>query len=133
MLGDSDVVERPVQLPVSAAIEAMSRLVLPGGRLDRRGAAEPGEGGFAVAAAGMGPGDVELGCGDVADAALGEQLRCGLVEQFFERPVVVVDLGVEVLDASTQCPKSDAGAALFDGRRAAVTEPRAGGDLLAGA
>src|SRR4051794_33039223 len=49
-LGDGDEVERPVELAVSAAVEAMAGLVLAGGRRHRRRAAEAGERGFAVAA-----------------------------------------------------------------------------------
>jgi hypothetical protein len=81
----------------------------------------------------MRPGDVELRCGDVADAAFGEQLRRGLIEQFLEYPVVLVDLGVEVLDASGQGSQRCSGAALSDVGIRAVAELSARGDLLSGA
>lgn len=35
LLGDGDVVERPVQLTVTATVEAVAGLVLTGGRFDR--------------------------------------------------------------------------------------------------
>jgi len=51
--GDSDEIERSVELTVSSAAESMSVLVLAGGDLDGCGAAESGVGSFAVAATWM--------------------------------------------------------------------------------
>jgi hypothetical protein len=81
----------------------------------------------------VGPGDVELGGGDVADAALGDQLWRGLVEQLLECSVVFVDLGVEQLDPPSEGSHRAAGGALMDRTAWAVSELRACCDLPGGA
>ena len=47
--GDSDVVERSVELTVSAPVEAVTVLGLAGGDLDGGDTTEPGVGGFVAA------------------------------------------------------------------------------------
>jgi hypothetical protein len=86
--GDRNERERPVELATTAATEPVTILVLTRGHFDRCGPAEPGECGFAAASARVGPGKVERGGGDVADAALGKELWSGLIEEFFEDAVV---------------------------------------------
>ena len=86
-----------------------------------------------MASARVGPRDVELGGGDVADAALGDELWRCLVEQLLERSVVLVDLGVEELDPSSERSHRAAGGAFMDGTAGTVAELRACGDLPGGA
>jgi hypothetical protein len=74
-----------------------------------------------------------VGGGDVADPALGDELRCRLVEQLLEGAVVLVDLGVEELDPSGEGSHRVAGGAFMDWTAAAVAERCACCDLAAGA
>lgn len=65
-------------------------------------------------------------------SASSEQLWGDLVEQCFEDPVVVVDLAVEILDATRQRPHQ-AGAAALGSHFGTFTQPGAAADLPAGA
>jgi hypothetical protein len=130
---DGHEVEGAVELAVTASVEAVTVLALSGGGLDRSAAGEAGVGRFVAAAAGVGPGEVEGGGSDVADATFGDQLRGGLVEQLFERPVVVGDLAVEVLDAAGQGAHGGAGAALIDVAGHDLAEAGAAGNEVLGA
>ena len=56
--GEGDEVEGLVELAVTAAVEAVAGLVLPGGGFYGGGAGEAGKGGFGAAPARVGPGEV---------------------------------------------------------------------------
>jgi hypothetical protein len=55
------------------------------------------------------------------------------VEQRLEDSFVIVDLGAEVLDASSERSHRETSAAPFDSTVDTVVEPQTAGDLLAGA
>ena len=79
--GDGDGVQCPVEVAVAAAVEAVA-CCLPGGGFEGRDPAEAGERGLVAASPVVGPGDVDLGGGDGADAGLVEQSDAEqLVEQ----------------------------------------------------
>jgi hypothetical protein len=77
----------------------------------------------------MRPGEVERCGGDVADAAFGDQLRRGVVDELSKRSVVGSDLGVEELDPLRQRSHGDAGGLLVNGAARTVTELGARRDL----
>jgi hypothetical protein len=69
-----DGVQGPIQLPISAPVEAMAD-DLAGRRLDRGRPSQHGESGLGPESAWMGPADQQLGGVDGTDAGLGHQGR----------------------------------------------------------
>jgi hypothetical protein len=68
--GDGDGVDGAVELAVAEAVEPVA-VGAAGGDRDGRGAGEHAEGGFAVNASGVGPGQQDLGGGQGAEAGFG--------------------------------------------------------------
>ena len=107
--GDGDGVQCPVEVAVAAAVEAVA-CCLPGGGFEGRDPAEAGERGLVAASPVVGPGDVDLGGGDGADAGLVEQLGGGGADERADRRLELVGLLGECLD-----PPGDRPQGLFGG------------------
>src|SRR5580765_8076870 len=103
---ERDDVERPVELAVAAAVEAMAALFAARG-LDGARAGECGEGSFASHSAAIAARDEQLRGADRSHAALLEQTRCELGDKLSERALYICDLSRESLDATAE-PLQDA-------------------------
>ena len=101
---ESDYVQRPVELAITAAVEAVA-VLLAAGRVDRRRACQRGEGRLGRHPVWISAGDNELRRADRADAAFCEQLWCDLGHQCGEAAVDLGDLLGQALDPPTDSPQ----------------------------
>jgi len=99
--GERDHVQGAIQLPVAAAVEAMTPLA-PARGIDRAGAGERRKGGLAPHAGGIAAGGDQLRRADGTNSALGQQLGNELADDRLELGFQLRQLGLELLHPSSE-------------------------------
>src|SRR6202521_4055554 len=122
---EDDDVESRVELAVAAAIEPMTD-GLSGGSGDRSDPGQGGKGGLIGQASGMRPSDQDLSCTEGADAGLGAQAGCELLNQTLDLALVSIGPGGQIPDEMRQVVHGDQASPVL----AAQTRAAASGQAL---
>ena len=126
--GQHDGVQCPIELAIPASIEAVAG-GQPGGRGDRSGSREHGEGDFGPKPARMRPADQHLSGTDWTDARQGEQLRCHGGDELVDFGLQLVGFSAQSHDALRGAPEHARGGAVLEIAGGSGAQGSAVGDL----